>query len=542
MSTPHTTTASDVNYDSLSHPTTAADTNGLDPTPPPKKKTKFGEEICLVASGNGFDELKDLLNNKHIGFDRSDCLILPSQGVGDPSKELGIVIPIGNHILEYSLGMPQAIAFHSLKGKQDKKNYLIDSKEWIAKVCEIEYFIVIFNKWEWKVYYKDANVITEKIRKRLLDLLNPKKFLMHRQNMQEVDIGVQLMEGYELKKAPWEDALPQQIQEGVRSTRAKANPSWGGRFSIIIPLENDVTIGMLHCSHINFNSPLHLGGVSRIGIPLGCFILFNFQMYHYGDVTGILGCQPLQSVRAFAYLVEQDYPDPGRIETFKAGEFCDGDQCPECKRMREVLAPVVDEENIWHPDPQLLQSAKIGHSVLGNVHSLGWVVVKGSNPHNDFKKWDISRDLSTLVWNDKTNWHKIGNLYTSSSKQQKKPKENDMVVNGIVITKKNLNTREMVHKSLQNDPYNLMAMREIPGTTSCREMKYVRGVDWDFEEKCPILSAMLRCNRVLANVFLRKFTGVQMNYQFFGLNFLRNKNFVLQQYLHRDYEDSRRDS
>ena len=355
------------------------------------------------------------------------------------------------------------------------------------------------------------------------------------------------MEPVTIEAVPWKHPLTgplPDLEDISHQTRTTVNAMWGSRLSMIVPLKNDITLGMFHCSHVNFNIPAHCGGVTRVAIPLGCFILFNCQVYHYGDKCKLAGCQPLQSVRAFGYLVEQNYVPPHILETYKAGFFCDADGCSECLRMRTILKEVVDEENIWSPDEESVQKANIGEPVFGDVYTLGWAVVKGCNPSVDFKEWEISRELSKMVWHDGDSWQAIGSSYTGLSSKMKtraKKDNDDLVIDGVRIMPKNLETRELKQKSLQTDHYNLLALREVAGTVSVREMKYVKGGDDVLSKLCPIISSMLSCNLLLANLFLHKFTEVGVVYKYFGLNFLRNRNFVMEQYIHHDFEDSRCD-
>ena len=81
-----------------------------------------------------------------------------------------------------------------------------------------------------------------------------------------------------------------------------------------------------------------------------------------------------------------------------------------------------------------------------------------------------------------------------------------------------------------------MALREIPGISSVREMKYARGIN-NLSDEYPILSGMLQVNMVLSNLFLHRFIEVHVQYIYHGLNFLRNKHFVLEQFFHRDFFD-----
>ena len=154
------------------------------------------------------------------------------------------------------------------------------------------------------------------MKKRMRDLVTS---VQKKEKNEEIsnDVGTLLMQGRVIKKVPW-------IEEYSAKKEDEGYPKfWGGRFSFICPLENDVTIGMGHCSHVDFNEPYHCGSFSRVSIPLGCFIIFNCQMFHYGDQCKLLGCNPQQSVRAFGYLVEEGYKEPKAIQTFKSGIFCD---------------------------------------------------------------------------------------------------------------------------------------------------------------------------------------------------------------------------
>ena len=59
--------------------------------------------------------------------------------------------------------------------------------------------------------------------------------------------------------------------------------------------------------------------MSMCRLLLGCFILFHSYLYHYGDKSSLThGGQGLDTLRAFAYLVEAQYLEPQHVETFSA--------------------------------------------------------------------------------------------------------------------------------------------------------------------------------------------------------------------------------
>lgn len=215
--------------------------------------------------------------------------------------------------------------------------------------------------------------------------------------------------------------------------------------------------------------------------------------------------------------------------------------------MKSVLKEVVDQENIWRPSLVDVAKASIGEPVYGNLDILGWVVVKRSNPHVDYQRWDISNELINIVWKDQSSWKQIGQSYTGKkvtkrTAKNSKPLEDCVFQNGVRILPKNIESRELKYNSLQVDKYNLMSLREVPGVVSTREQKYPRGLPEEQYDTLPILTGMLKSNLVLANLFLRKFIDVDVKYKYWGLNFLRNRNFVMEQYIHRDFYDPRRDS
>ena len=77
--------------------------------------------------------------------------------------------------------------------------------------------------------------------------------------------------------------------------------------SYLCPLQHDMTLGVFHGSHQFEGNIIHSGCGGRICIPIGTFILFDSNLYHYGDQSKIVGGCPMYSIRSFSYLVEKNY-------------------------------------------------------------------------------------------------------------------------------------------------------------------------------------------------------------------------------------------
>ena len=95
------------------------------------------------------------------------------------------------------------------------------------------------------------------------------------------------------------------------SSRVASTPTiFGGRFSVIAPLEIvGVTLGVFHGSH-RLIGICHGGSSTRIHVPKNCFILFSGYLYHYGDRCLVDGGVIKESLRSFQYIVEKGYVEP----------------------------------------------------------------------------------------------------------------------------------------------------------------------------------------------------------------------------------------
>ena len=118
-----------------------------------------------------------------------------------------------------------------------------------------------------------------------------------------------------------------------------------GKFSYIFPLASKLTLGCVHGSHLFHDDGIyHLGCTCRITVPLGAFILFNENLYHYGDVSVFNGEHVMGSPRLFAYVAPEYYVEPTRNNTHKMEMISacqEWEDCSTCVALRGIFKKVI---------------------------------------------------------------------------------------------------------------------------------------------------------------------------------------------------------
>lgn len=72
-------------------------------------------------------------------------------------------------------------------------------------------------------------------------------------------------------------------------------------------------------------------------------------------------------------------------------------------------------------------------------------------------------------------------------------------------------------------------------------MRYAHGFPDNFLETRPHLCSYLKQNMCYAILAIHYSTGINVKYKFCGENIIINNNFVAEQYVHMDYDDTRRE-
>ena len=184
---------------------------------------------------------------------------------------------------------------------------------------------------------------------------------------------------------------------------------FGGRFSLITPMETiGVSLGIFHGSH-RLLGVSHVGCSTRVHVPKNCFILFSGFLYHYGDRCVVDGGIVRSSLRLFQYVVEKEYAGDMPIKThaLHEGDVCEVDDCQVCGNYRQILMTnerVNDRSGTWYPPANCdLSEKEDGSVVFGDISTLGWVVVKATWPKNEV---ELQKELVT-VRQGFNRWNKI---------------------------------------------------------------------------------------------------------------------------------------
>lgn len=164
-----------------------------------------------------------------------------------------------------------------------------------------------------------------------------------------------------------------------------------------------MTLGVFNGTH-RMKGNTHAGCCTRVFVPCGCFIICHSSLLQYGDKSLVDDGRIATSLRAFGYIVENDYEVTIPIVTHQLYKVnaCDSKACPICPKMSKILSPVVDEYNIWRA--HLTKSLSVGDVVLGNLESLGWAVGVGMDLHYALVQSDL---LKIRLPSNTKNWRYI---------------------------------------------------------------------------------------------------------------------------------------
>ena len=448
-------------------------------------------------------------NTFMIAFRRSAIVSSPwmnNYGTGIPSIWEFVITSLDS---QYYLKLP--VSYGDAKGSRGA--FRLEIIEWMKNSLGMTHVILMEQNDMWNIRSLDCPTINGKIKDRLtyLNNRNRSKILHPKWHPKWEQTGVDHM-----TLLPWNsDVL--KISRPLPIKASSRNSGFGGRFSWISSLGSEFNVGVINCSHTQVgddNGSYHVGGISRVKVPNGCFILFHSGLYHYGDRCRIVGGQYIHDMRAFSYLVESEYVMPSTTETFPLSDkiVCDEKDCAECFRMKCILKEVTDDFGVVVPLPETMMYMHPGKMLSGNLALLGWAVVKGLTPN---KENQLLMEEELVNMNNVVTWSDIGN-------------QNIGDTNGTM-------NKTMKVKSLC-DP-TISQMRKRHKKVKCsRQMLYAKGVpEKKFREKYPCLHTFFDNSLLLAKLFLHRDIGMFKQYKFSGKNILRNIGYVNEQYIHTDY-------
>jgi hypothetical protein len=289
---------------------------------------------------------------------------------------------------------------------------------------------------------------------------------------------------------------------------------FGGRFSMIIPLETSgLYLGIYHGSH-RVGGTRHVGGSTRVFVPIGSFIIFHSTLYHYGDKCIVDGGKVNTSVRAFAYMVKKDFVKSSQVKTFPLGDdkVCDGcDGCSTCKKLSELLQTVSHKDgSSWAPDFSYPVDGE--EVIMGDLDTLGWAVIKSG--YEVYSK-DLQVELALSIKHSASNLRHI----------QKK------------------NEIDMQFPSLIRDEDYFHDLHKNGVKMGSRCMITERGIveDQKLHNQLHELMRMFDHHVGVASKLIHNTTGIVAEYKYEAPNLLLNSGIVPEQFVHRDFPDNRFD-
>ena len=93
------------------------------------------------------------------------------------------------------------------------------------------------------------------------------------------------------------------------------------------------------------------------------------------------------SLRTFSYLTASSYEMETEAKTWKSQQNFSCENCDKCKQVNQLLIKhrnIHPKENIWKYEQSdyKIHSMDDGEIVMGDVNSLGWVVLKHHTPYD----------------------------------------------------------------------------------------------------------------------------------------------------------------
>ena len=250
----------------------------------------------------------------------------------------------------------------------------------------------------------------EKIEKELsLD-----KEITHYMNIiHDVSLGNYISKQVEYCHAPWE--YRNRFEIPANCVDKNQMKTFGGKMSVIFALEGPVTLGVCHCSHrVHDFLKYHQGLFTLLEVPETCMIVFSNNLYHYGTRTGFGNTILQRKVRAFAYMLPKCMK-LSEIHVYTANYDGEGWCQTSCNVCKPVRSHLLDGRNrfdkgssTWRTNMSMKTISELspGKTVMGDLASLGWVVLKSFmwkvENKDKFHNWlhemnQITLDLSSWV-------------------------------------------------------------------------------------------------------------------------------------------------
>jgi len=290
-----------------------------------------------------------------------------------------------------------------------------------------------------------------------------------------------------------------------------------GNFSMISSLGTSFIIGIAHSSHLfwdvynDLDSKLHLGSVTLVEVPANCVLLFHGLLFHYGAKSKWGEHKFDFSLRTFSYLTASSYEMETEAKTWKAQQNFSCENCDKCKQVNQLLIKhrnIHPKENIWKYEQSdyEIHSMDDGEIVMGDVNSLGWVVLKHRTPNDMNEFYDTVACIKEEVNVERKNKLQKGSLKWTNIQ------------------------KPMQFKSLSNIPPNEeYFFKRFPGVRVMKKKSITEG------GLPTIINDFIDQNAQLCSNHLEKRSIIDCTYVAKGKNILANIDGVKEQNIHTDY-------
>lgn len=281
-----------------------------------------------------------------------------------------------------------------------------------------------------------------------------------------------------------------------------------GKFSVITPVDDDETLGVVHSSHrTGIHTRHHQGPITLVRIPEECMIIFHAQLWHYGDRSHLGSCRMKSNIRAFSYMRVKGFVIPQDMDTDAANQVYDGwckESCDDCRPVHETM--LADNSrfdgNVWktNKNREDIKSMFPGSYLMGDLATLGWVVIKAKILEvKNIEGW-VS-DMTKLVGSD-ANFRKWATI---------QDKDTAIQYPHFVDT----SPSEGLYKSISGD------RKQAWPRLNKRNLSTYRSISQWFKENLQVEGNYIKWN-----------TTIEAK----GSNFLSNDGAVQEQQIHIDYE------
>ena len=496
-----------------------------DPPSPPKKKPRHGTD----------EKKKDSLSHSFAAFlkdvkkkDVEKCIFFPDISLKGVNTFHHPLLDAKGKVLSLVAGNERAFQYddHDKVGRRKLMGEIMGEVTGTYGVIgTVDVKKHGKDKWSWSLQ-KDLPALRDKIMARLRQNYSVKNRGNPNREKQvdktDKGLGMDIIEALGYGESPWTSGVGQvkTLSDDEVVTRKKAGEAgathFGGNFSLIAPLGRPLKLGIAHCSHRAWEcDQAHLGSVTLVEVPEDCLILFHAILFHYGNHAewGDYGFH--SNPRMFAYFRDKTHLQGSQPVTFHADPklWCDKNCC-RCRPVAEKLMAKRcggEDEMVWrcNKSPHAISKLEAGTHLMGDIDSLGWVVLKG-HVHGDNSILEFSQEIVSIVQDFQETPTNFFEIQGAQDKMMQFP-------------------------HLRKEGPHELFFNLFPGK---RYMMYnsIEEKNMHMQKRFPKLHEVFKKNTRICATYLFQVTTIRCQYVSAAPNVLLTYLGVREQYMHTDYD------